>query len=402
MTNILNWSKYMSINTVEIEQQINGLIHYIRGIRHHLHAHPELALRETATSHYLRSELARHGIDPLPPFLETDVVALLNGFAPGKNVTLRADIDALPILEETGRDYCSTSAGVMHACGHDGHTAMLLGTGIILNTLKDRFKGSVRLVFQPGEEVTAAGKELVEAGVLENPPPDAVLALHAWAGKPVGTIGSRPGPMMAAADFFRLTIKGRGGHGSRPEKTVDPILTASRVISRLYEIPSRLVGALEPLVITVCNIHGGGGSNVIPDEVVLEGTVRYFSPELRSRIPELIERAVKAECDYAGAGYTLEYSRPYIPTINDAEVVAAGKAVVGTYLVPDSWKDIEQPVMGSEDFSYYLERYPGAIFYLGMGEDSPQLHNNHFDFNDEALKNGILFLVASALEILGA
>jgi amidohydrolase len=390
----------MTINTSVIEQQIDAILPHIRAVRHHLHAHPELALRETATSRYIRTELAGHGITSLPPFLETDVVALLNGTAPGKNVTLRADIDALPICEETGREYCSTTNGIMHACGHDGHTAMLLGAGIVLNGLKEHFTGTVRLVFQPGEEVTAAGRELVAAGVLESPPPDAVLALHAWAGKPVGTIGSRPGPMMAAADFLRLTIKGRGGHGSRPEKTVDPILIASRVISRLYEIPSRLVGALDPLVITICSIHGGGGSNVIPDEVVLEGTVRYFSPELRARIPELIEQAVKAECDYAGAGYTLEYNRPYIPTVNDAGVVAAGKAVVEKYLGAAAWKDIADPVMGSEDFSYYLERYPGAMFYLGMGEESPQLHNNRFDFNDDALKSGILFLAAAALKLL--
>ncbi|MEI6207696.1 MAG: M20 family metallopeptidase [Desulfuromonadales bacterium] len=390
----------MSINIAAIEQQIDGIIPSIRGIRHHLHANPELALRETGTSRYIRAELAGHGIDPLPPFLKTDVVALLHGSAPGKNVTLRADIDALPILEETGKDYCSTTPGVMHACGHDGHTAMLLGAAIILNSLKNSFEGSVRLVFQPGEEVIAAGRELVEAGALENPSPDAVLALHAWAGKPVGAIGSRPGAMMAAADFFRLTIKGCGGHGSRPEKTIDPILIASRVISRLYEIPSRLVGALDPLVITVCNIHGGSSSNVIPDEAVLEGTVRYFSAELRARVPELIEQAIRAECGYAGAGYNLDYSRPYIPTVNDAGVVALGKEVAGKYLGAASWQAITEPVMGSEDFSYYLERYPGAMFYLGMGEASPQLHNNCFDFNDDALNNGILFLVAMALDIL--
>jgi amidohydrolase len=390
----------MTINASVIEQQIDAILPHIRSVRHHLHAHPELALKESETSRYIRTELAGHSITPLPPFLETDVVALLSGTGPGKNVTLRADIDALPIREETGREYCSTTNGIMHACGHDGHTAMLLGAGIVLNGLKEHFTGTVRLVFQPGEEVTAASRELVAAGVLKNPPPDMVLALHAWAGKPVGTIGSRPGPMMAAADFLRLTIKGRGGHGSRPEKTVDPILVASRVVSRLYDIPSRLVGALDPLVITICSIHGGGGSNVIPDEVVLEGTVRYFSPELRTRIPELIEQAVKAECDYAGAGYTLEYNRPYIPTVNDAGVVTAGKAVVEKYLGAAAWKDIAEPVMGSEDFSYYLERYPGAMFYLGMGEASPQLHNNRFDFNDDALKSGILFLVAAALQLL--
>jgi amidohydrolase len=390
----------MSIDRTEVDRRVDGILPYIRNVRHHLHAHPELALRETETARYIRTELTRHDITPLAPFLRTDVVALVAGSGAGKNVTLRADTDALPIQENSERDYCSTSAGVMHACGHDGHTAMLLGTAIVLGGFRDRFSGSVRFVFQPGEEVVAAGRELVEIGALADPPPDAVLALHSWAGHPVGAIGSRAGAIMAAADFFRIVITGKGGHGSRPERTIDPILTATRVIDNLYALPHRRIGALEPVVISVCSIHGGNSSNVIPGQVVLEGTVRYLSGAIREKIPALIEEAVAAGCGLTGAAYSLEYNRPYIPTINNADIVTVGKKIVREQL-NTAWVDLHEPTMGSEDFSYYLDRYPGAMFFLGVGEESPQLHNNRFDFNDEALKNGILFMVLATLALLG-
>jgi amidohydrolase len=389
----------MHPDTTAIEQRIDRILPYIRSVRHHLHANPELALRESGTSRYIRSELTLHGIDPLPPFLETDVVALLNGSAPGINVTLRADMDALPIQEDSGRDYRSTVSGMMHACGHDGHCAMLLGAARVLREMRDDFSGSVRFIFQPGEEVVAAGRELVQAGALENPSPDAVLALHAWAGQATGAIASRGGAMMAAADFFRITITGRGGHGSRPERTIDPILTATRVIDNLYALPSRRIGALDPVVIAVCNIHGGSSSNVIPGQVVLEGTVRHLSISIAEEIEGLIEEAIKAGCACTGAGYALEYERPYRATINSADVVARARKVVHERM-EGAWIDLAEPSMGSEDFSYYLERYPGAMFFLGMGEDSPQLHNNCFDFNDTALRSGILFLVSATLDIL--
>ncbi len=390
----------ISISQTDIERRIDHILPYTRNVRHHLHTSPELALRETETARYIRAELARHDIAPLPPFLQTDVVALVTGSGTGRNVTLRADMDALPIQEMTGRDYCSTTAGVMHACGHDGHTAMLLGAAIVLGGLRDRFSGSVRFVFQPGEEVVAAGRELVERGALADPPPDAVLALHSWAGQPTGAIGSRAGAIMAAADFFRIVITGKGGHGSRPERTIDPILTAARVMDSLYALPSRRIGALEPVVISVCSIHGGSSSNVIPGQVVLEGTVRYLSGAIGEQMPTLIEEAVTAGCGCTGADYSLEYDRPYIPTINNADIVAVGSRIVREHL-GGAWIELHEPTMSSEDFSYYLARYPGAMFFLGMGEESPQLHNDRFDFNDDALKNGILFMVSATLDLLG-
>jgi hippurate hydrolase len=383
-----------------VEKEVDRILSHVRSVRRHLHANPELALCEFNTARFIRSQLASPEITLLPPFLDTDVVALIHGAQPGKNVALRADIDALPMQEMSHNAHRSLHENIMHACGHDGHAAMLIGAALVLERLKNSFCGSVRCVFQPGEEIVAAGKNLVEAGVLDDPRPDAVLALHAWAGHPVGAIGSKPGVMMAAADIFSITIKGRGGHGSRPERTVDPILTATRIINSLYAIPSRQMGALNPVVISVCSIHGGSNANIIPDEVVLEGSVRYLSTECGERLPGLFEHAIRAECDYAGASYHLEYKRPYIPTKNVPHIVDACREVAQSCLGMSSWVDIADASMGAEDFSFYLDRYPGAMFFIGMGEGSPQLHSNCFDFNDEALRNGILFLVLSTLKLL--
>jgi amidohydrolase len=383
-----------------IDNEVERILPQVKGARRHLHAHPELSLREFDTAGFVRSCLASPGIELMSPILETDVVALISGRQTGKNVTLRADMDALPMQEATALPHRSLHDNIMHACGHDGHTAMLIGAALVLERLKERFCGSVRCVFQPGEELVAAGMDLVVAGVLDDPKPDAVLALHAWPGHPAGVIGSRPGAMMAAADIFNVTIRGKGGHGSRPERAVDPILTASRVINTLYAIPSRRIGVLDPVVISVCSLHGGSNANVIPDEVILEGTARYLSREIGERLPELFEQAVKAECDYAGASYRLDYRRPYIPTLNSQCIVDTCRGVVQNSLGREMWVDIPAASMGAEDFSWYLDRCEGAMFFIGMGEDSPQLHSNLFDFNDGALRNGIMFLVLSALRLL--
>jgi amidohydrolase len=309
-------------------------------------------------------------------------------------------MDALPIQEKNRIPYCSINKGVMHACGHDGHSAILIGTAMILEKLKDQLTGSVRFVFQPGEEIVAAGKDLVEKGILNSPNPQAVLALHSWPGYPVGSICSRPEAMMAAADIFKITIKGKGGHGSTPEKTDDPILTATKIINNLYLLPSRKFSALESVVVSICNIHAGSNSNVIPDEVMMEGTIRYFSKTVGEKIPLLFEKVIKEECKSSGTTYTLDYERPYIATINDSKVVKMCKDYTQKFIGESSWFDITEPVMGSEDFSYYIDTNPGGMFFLGMGENSPGLHVNSFNFNDKALRNGILFLVISTLGLL--
>lgn len=383
-----------------IEKLVDRILPDIVSIRHTIHQNPELALQEYDTAALIRKTLESTGIRLLEPFLETDVVAILEGKGAGGNVTLRADIDALPLQEKTGLPYQSKRDGLMHACGHDGHTAILIGSAIVLSKLKDQFEGSVRFVFQPGEEVVAAGKELVGKGALRNPEPDAVFALHALNGIPEGAIASKPGVLLAAADFFKITVQGKGAHGSRPESSIDPILIAARIVEALQTIASRMVSALDSAVVSVCRICGGTNSNIIPDLVELEGTTRYLNPETGKKIPTYMEQIIKGVCDSMGATYGFSYTGTYIPTINNHDIVALGKNVAKDVLGASSWIELKSPSMAAEDFAYYIRDYPGAMFRLGMGKASATLHNPHFDFNDNALKNGILFLVSAALEAL--
>jgi hippurate hydrolase len=392
--------KSESADLRNIKSQIAGIVPDIVKIRHLIHQNPEIALKEFDTSALIRKLLRKARIEVLKPFLQTDVVAMVKGKKPGKNVTLRADIDALPLLEKTGAPYASKRKGTMHACGHDGHTAMLLGAALLLNRMRDQLSGSVRFVFQPGEEIVAAGKELVARGALLNPRPDAVFALHAWAGMPLGAVASKPGALLAASDFFTVEVKGKGAHGSRPEDSIDPILTVARIVDALQSLVSREVSSLEPVVVSVCRIAGGTNGNVIPDSAEIEGTTRYLRPELKQKIESSIRRIVQGVCDSMGASFSFKYSSPYIPTINDERMAALGKTVALRVLGPGNWFDLTSPSMGAEDFSYYIRKFPGAMFRLGMGEKSASLHNSHFDFNDKAIASGILFLVSLALEVL--
>lgn len=387
-------------NAKTIEERVDKILPDIRDIRHRIHQNPELALQEFDTANLIRQVLGATHATLLDPFLATDVVAILDGEKEGKNVTLRADMDALPLTENTGLRYRSVRPRTMHACGHDGHMAMLIGAAMVLDSFRDRFSGSVRFVFQPGEEVVAAGKDLVEKGALKNPEPDAVFAFHAWNGMPEGTIASKPGVIMVAADFFEILIKGKESHGSAPEASIDPILTASRVVEGLQAIASRMVSALDSVVVSVCRISGGTNSNIIPGSVVLEGTVRYLNPETGKQIPVIMEQIVRGVCDSMGATYDFAYSAPYIPTINNPAIVALGRQITTEVFGPSHWIELDQPAMAAEDFAYYIKDYPGAMFRLGMGENSPSLHHPNFDFNDNALRNGILFLVSATLRAL--
>ncbi|MFC1460984.1 M20 family metallopeptidase [Verrucomicrobiota bacterium] len=389
----------MKTKTLDFESAPECLPDITR-IRHQIHENPEIALHEHNTAALVRETLNKNGIETLAPFLGTDVVAMIHGSKQGRNVTLRADMDALPLQEKTGLPYQSKTDGLMHACGHDGHTAMLIGAALVLNKLKESFDGSIRFVFQPGEEVEAAGKQLVKKGVLKDPEPSAVFALHSFDDLPVGAIASKPGVFLAAAEFFKITVKGRGAHGAMPHKSIDPILTASRIVEALQTVPSRLTPPLHPVVLSVCRLAGGTNSNIIPDTVEMEGTTRYLDPDTGNRIPILIEQLVKGVCDSVGASYEFIYEKTYIPTINDPAIVECGRKVTEKHIGKHAWFDISEPSMGGEDFAFYLKDYPGAMFRLGMGENSPPLHNPAFDFNDQALKNGILFLVAAALESL--
>jgi len=387
--------------TARLKKLVDGILPEVIAIRRRLHRNPELACQERQTAAFVRRTLATTRARVLPPFLETDVVAILKGRKPGRHVALRADIDALPLEEKTGVPHASVNPGRMHACGHDGHTAILLGTARVLDRLRGDFDGSVRLVFQPGEEVVAAGKDLVARGALRKPKPDMIFALHAWSGLREGRIMAMSGPVLAAAGFFKLVIQGKGAHGSRPDAAIDPILAGARIVEALAALP-REVSALESAVVSVCRFAGGANANIIPDTAEIEGTVRYLEPRIGRKLPRRIRETARGICAAMGASCRFEYREPYIPTVNAAAAVDLGRRVTRQLLGRASWRDERRPSMGGEDFSYYLREHPGAMFWLGMGEKSPGLHNPHFDFNDRAIRNGILFMAGCALEALAA
>jgi len=389
----------------ELKQRIRRLVAEITEIRHGFHRIPETKLEEHKTSERIRELVGNTSIELMDPYIGTDVVGLLWGMGgergAGGNVTLRADIDALPIEETSGKSWKSEHAGRAHSCGHDGHTAVLIGTLKVLDSLKERFAGSVRFVFQPAEEEAGGGRMMVAKGLLDSDPkPEAVFALHGWPGIPVGTIAARPGAAMAAQDRFRITITGRGGHGAVPHKAIDPIVTAAQVVTGLQTIVARSLEPVAAGVISVCTIHGGTTGNVIPDKVVMEGTTRYFDKQIQSLIRSRMEEVIRGICQSAGAVGELEYREGYIPLVNTPEKVRFAEEVVEAYLGRSTWiADLPQ-VMGAEDFAFYLDKVPGAFLRLGLGKQWPGLHSAGFDFNDEAIEAGITAMSALALETL--
>ena len=367
-------------------------------LRHRLHGQPETKFEEYGTMALIRDTLSGGSMEILDPIVGTDTVGLLKGKKPGPTVLLRTEIDALPIDDASGKPWASKIPGKSHACGHDGHMAMLLTAAKVLEQSKDELAGNLRFVFQPAEEEIGGGKALVRAGLLElEPRPDVAFALHGWSGLRLGAVSSAPGPAMSAADSFVVRISGKGGHGGMPNKAVDPILAAVHAIEALQTIASRLVDPLEPVVVSVCSISGGHSRNVIPAEVAFEGTVRYFNKGLQGFIRDKMDQILKGTCVAAGCTYSFEFIEGYIPLINDPRAVSAARAIATEVLGADAWSDDHRPSMGTEDFAYYLDAVPGCYLRLGIGDQWPSLHSANFDFNDLALESGITFLVGLAL-----
>jgi amidohydrolase len=398
-----------SVDPNELKKRIRKILPEITEIRHNLHRIPETKLEERETSGMIRELIAGTKIELLEPYIGTDVVGLLWGSRSGSpdktgsgiNVTLRSDIDALPITEKSGKSWASAHEGRAHSCGHDGHMAILIGTLKVLELLSDRFEGSIRFVFQPAEEEAGGGKMMVDRGLLDgDPKPSAVFALHGWPGIPVGTIAATPGAAMAAQDRFRITVRGRGGHGAVPHKAIDPIVTASQIVGGLQTIVSRSLEPVAAGVISVCTIHGGTTSNVIPDEVVMEGTTRYFDKKIQSLIRSRMEEVIRGICTSTGAEHVFQYNEGYIPLVNDPQRVSFLQTVVESYLGEKAWIPGLPQVMGAEDFAFYLAKIPGVFLRLGLGKEWPALHSAEFDFNDEAIEAGITIMSALALETL--
>ena len=389
-----------SIITPEIlEKKVDNIISEIKEIRHTLHKMPEIMFKEYETADFIRNYLGKLDVEIQKPYIETDTIAIIRGSKPGKTILLRADIDALPINEDSGVSYCSKNNGLAHSCGHDGHVSILLGAAKILSENKDQLKGNIKLVFQPAEEEGGGGKILAAEGLLRDEPAvDEVYALHGWPGVEEGYIESCTGPVMAGVDNFDIEIKGKGGHAAMPNLSVDPVVMAAQVITSFQNIVSRYINPVDRIVLSICSVSGGTQYNVIPDSVSLKGTVRYFRKEQKDEIIEIMKKILKGITETAGGYYCFDYHPGYIPLVNDSDCVRHLGNTAEKYLGQEKWSSDAVITFGAEDFSFYTDKKPGAFYRLGLGKDSPSLHNCRFDFNDNALKNGIIMMCALALE----
>lgn len=387
----------------EVMQKALEVQDYVIKIRRWLHQNPELGMEEVETTALVKRELESMGIEVVPLETKVGVLGILKGEKEGSETVtaIRADMDALPIQEQTGLPYASRKDGIMHACGHDGHTAILLGVAKLLSSFRDRFSGTVKFIFQPGEEVLVGAKSMVAAGVLENPKPDTVVALHCWPYVEVGKIGVWPGPYMASADKFTVKITGSGGHGAYPHKAKDSLLAAAHAVVALQSIVSRQIDALDKVVVSVCTFHAGKAFNVIPEEVTFGGTVRCHDQEVRKAIPDKMEQVLQGVAASFGVRAELDYVWGLPATVNEPEVIELITKAADEVLGEGCVEQLDRPAMSSEDFSIYLEKIPyGAFFRLGNTnpEEEPiHAHNDHFNFNDQAIPVGVAVLTQFVL-----
>jgi amidohydrolase len=379
------------------------LFNYTRNMRRDFHMYPEIGFKEVRTANIITKELINLGLEVKTGVGQTGVVALIEGKTSGPVILLRFDMDALPIQEETGAEYASVNNGVMHACGHDGHVAIGLTVARILYKHRDKFNGTVKLVFQPAEEGLGGAEQMIADGVLLNPQPDFGLSLHVWNEKPIGWIGIIPGPVMAAADKFTVSITGKGGHGAVPNLCNDPILAASQVVNLLQAIVSRNVSPLKSAVVTTASIRGGDAFNVIPAEVELKGTIRTFEPEIRElvirRFYEIVENvSIAMDCV---ADINLQLITPAV--INDHTITKLVQNVASKIL-PEAELDFRSVTMGSEDMAFIFQQIPGCYFFIGSANKEKKLdashHHPQFDFDESILPRAVGLMVASTIEIL--
>jgi amidohydrolase len=375
--------------------------------RRHLHAHPELGYEEVETAAFVARLLRGFGLEVVEGVGGTGVLALLQGEAGGEGrcIALRADMDALPVTEETNLPFASRYPGKMHACGHDGHTAMLLGVAKVLSLHRQDFAGTVKFFFQPAEECAPEGgaKGMIAAGVMENPKVDYVFALHVWPELPLGKVGVKTGALMSASDRVRIRIQGKGGHGAAPHQAVDAVVVACQVVSALQTVVSRQVDPLEPVVLTIGSIHAGQRYNVIAPIAELDGTVRTQNEALRSALPSRITKLAQATAEAFGAEAEVNYEFGYPTLYNHPRAVEVVRSAVTEVLGEEALVEMTRPSMGGEDFAYFLDLANGAMFWLGCRSprtpDAP-IHNGKFDFDEDALAVGSRVLVQAALNAL--
>ena len=389
-----------------VAQRFNGLKEQVResfgekivALRRDIHREPELGFDTKRTA-----EKVLGALDGLPLNLQTGVaengvVATLEVEGDGPTVGLRADMDALPIHEETGLPFASEVDGKMHACGHDGHTSMLVGAAHVLSGMRARLNGTVKFFFQPAEEGGGGGKVMVEEGVADDV--DSIFALHLWPGLPFGTAATKAGPIMAAADGFEMKIRGTGGHGAFPHLATDAVAMAAQIVTALQTLVSREVDPVEPAVVTVGEIGAGTAFNIIPETARLGGTVRTLSEDLRRRMPERIEQLARGVAGGMRGDAELDYTFSYPVTVNDEGAARRALGVIEELFGQENTFELSNPSMGGEDFAFFLEKMPGAFIWLGVGEDVSFLHTPTFAFDEEILPLGSALLTALALEEL--
>jgi hippurate hydrolase len=370
-------------------------------IRRDLHAHPELAFNETRSAELVARELAAYGLEVHRGLAKTGVVGILRKGRSARAIGLRADLDALPLDEKNDFAHRSTHPGQMHACGHDGHSAMLLGAARYLAEHRETidFDGTVYFIFQPAEESEGGAKVMLEDGLFAKYPMDAVYGLHNWPGIAVGEMAVMPGPVMAGTCAFEIRVEGRGCHAAMPDLGVDTLVAASQLVLALQTVVARNVPPCEAAVVSVTQIHGGEAWNVIPDDAVLRGTIRSFKPEIQQLVERAIERLSSGIADAFGARITVDFDSRYPPTVNSVAESELCRSVAADVLGDDAVRKNELPSMAAEDFAYLLQVKPGCYVWLGNGlkgsarHGGCALHNPHYDFNDDILLIGVSYWV---------
>ena len=377
-----------------VSNSINQMFEEMKGWRQELHSIPEIGLEEYETSKYIKSKLSEFNIEFKEGYANTGVVARVKGSKgdSDKSIGLRADFDALPMPEKNEFQHKSKNEGMMHACGHDGHTTMLLGAAKYLSENND-FDGSVYFIFQPGEEGFAGGQKMIQDGMFDDFKIDEVYALHNWPELPIGSIGVNNGPMMAAVDEFDIVVKGRGGHAAIPQLAIDPVVIASQIVLAVQTIVSRSTDPVDKALISITKINGGTAYNVIDDSVKLGGTIRTFKPETRSFFEKKLKEISLGIAKANGAEAEVEFhlTNKYPPTINSKKESQFAANVAKKFFGENNVDTDIDPSMGGEDFSYLLEKKPGAYLYIGQGDDNHKahLHTTKYDFNDKLLPIGV-------------
>ena len=386
-----------SVDLSQLRLEIRSLQPQLVEWRRRLHQKPELSFEENLTAEFVSQKLQEWGIEHQTNIAKTGIVAIIESGKPGPVLAIRADMDALPIQEENEVDYRSQHKGIMHACGHDGHTAIALGTAYYLAKHKHSFSGTVKMIFQPAEEGPGGAKPMIEAGVLKNPDVDAIVGLHLWNNLPLGTVGVRSGALMAAVEVFDCTIFGKGGHGGMPHQTVDSIVVTAQIVTALQAIVARNIDPIDSAVVTVGKFHAGDTHNVIADTAQIGGTVRYFNPKYQGYFDKRIEHVIAGICQSHGANYKFDYCALYPPVINDSSIAELVRSVAESVVETPAGIVPECQTMGGEDMSFCLQEIPGCYFFLGSANPDKNLayphHHPRFDFDETALGMGVEMFV---------